>query len=63
MYLPSNEATANVVHRDIDIHFQGQESYIHNIIRYSLLKILDLENVGQYHDVQHSQWLHSTANT
>ena len=31
--------------------------------RYSHLKIGDLENVCQGHDLQHSQWRHSMANT
>ena len=31
--------------------------------RYSHFKMRDLENVGQFHDAQHSQWYHSMAIT
>ena len=32
------------------------------VCRYSHFKFRDLENVGQGHDGQHSQWHHSIAN-
>ena len=34
-----------------------------DISRYSHLKMCDLENLGQGHDVQHSQWRHSIKTT
>ena len=36
---------------------------LEHISRYRHFKIRDLENVGQGHDVQHSQWRCSTENT
>ena len=34
MHLPSNGATANVVHHDLDLNFQGHEFFIVNISIY-----------------------------
>ena len=40
-----------------------QFSLLSSVSRYSHFKFRDLENVGQSHDVQRSQWRHATATT
>ena len=49
----STSITVLLEHFSLALHFW----------RYSHLKTLGLENVGQGHDAQHSQWCHSIANS
>ena len=43
--------------------YLGMFRWLSPFTSYSHFKIRYLENIGQGHDVQHSQWRHSTANT